>query len=118
MTKHRWAKFGSMALTLATALVVVSPSYGFWFLFGYPYHSNSAGHYDSCCDPDYGYVYHHQNTHDEPFFHEQTASEHHAAHHGARRRAAPSQSEKASTSAKGSECPRCHHHHHHCDHGH
>ncbi|MBI3892126.1 MAG: hypothetical protein HY303_11425, partial [Candidatus Wallbacteria bacterium] len=56
----------------------------FWFLFGYPPHTNSRSHYDSCCDPDYGYVYHHDNTHDEPFFHEQTDSEHYAAHHATR----------------------------------
>lgn len=83
MSNHWKAKVGSAAFALAVALIVVSPSYGFWFLFGYPHHTNDTSHSGSCCRPDYGYVYHHKNTHDEPFFKEGTSSEHYAVHHTA-----------------------------------
>lgn len=84
MTTHWKVRIGSVAFALAAALFVTTPSYGFWFLFGYPHHTNDTGHYGSCGDADHGYIYHHQNTHNEPFFKEQTSSEHYAAHHGPR----------------------------------
>lgn len=81
MSNHWKARVGSAAFALAAALIVVSPSYGFWFLFGTPHHANDTGHDGCCCEPDYGYVYHHKNTHDEPYFKEGAASEHVAVHH-------------------------------------
>lgn len=91
MTTHWRAKAGSIAFALAAALFVASPSYGFWFLFGYPHHSNSSSHYDDCCAPDYGYVYHHENSHDEPYFKEQGSSEHFDSHHRSAQPACKSQ---------------------------